>query len=156
VLALLAVCYLLAAPVARARTAPTHPSPSFVEGALCVHSGWHYTRHRPHRGARPDYWLWGHGFWRTSDVPDYLAGGSGEGGWTGVVGSLYGGGMSFMVGTYNRAAGLTHGTVAYVSSTYGIAARPPREQLLATWLIVQQDGGSWGEWPQTSRACGLR
>jgi len=124
------------------------PTVQFVEGALCVHSGWHYTSHRQH--GQPEYVLWGRGYWRTSKTWS-----NGEGSWTGTVGNLYGGGMSFMVGTYNRAAGLSRGAVAFVASTSGIAARSPAEQLLATWMIVQQDGGSWREWPQTSRACGL-
>jgi hypothetical protein len=63
--------------------------------------------------------------------------------------------MSFTVGTWNRAARLSR-SVPFVSSTYAIAAQPPRLQLLATWLIVRQDRGSWHEWPETARACGLR
>lgn len=119
-----------------------------------MHSGWHWTSHRPRRGARPDYVLWRHGFWRTSDVPDSIAGGSGEGGWSTVNG--YGGGMQFVVGTWNRAAALSGGRVPFASSQSSIAAQPPGVQILAAWFIVRQDGWSWREWPQTSRACGWR
>lgn len=119
-----------------------------VEAALCIHSGWHYT-HRWVRGERADYFLWGHAYWRTYDVPDYLAGGSGEGEWGGVVGSLYGGGLSFTVGTWNRAG------APYARSTYDIARASPKEQIRRLLVIVRQDGGSYREWPQTSRACGL-
>jgi hypothetical protein len=85
------------------------PPPWFVEQALCVHSGWHYTSHRV-RGRRPEYVLFGHGFWRTWDVPDSIAGGSGEGGWSTVNG--YGGGMQFTLGTWNNAARWSGGSGA--------------------------------------------
>lgn len=143
---------------ANAQATPPAPPPgppvSAVLNELCVHAGWHYTSIRQ-AGRSPDYVLWGHGYWHTYDVPDYVAGGSGEGGWTATSNPSYGGGLSFMVGTWNRAAGLSHGVVPYVSSTYGIAGQPPRVQLLAMWLIVQQDHGGYGEWPQTSVACGI-
>jgi len=141
------------APVARSGTSQVparYPAPAFVEGALCVHSGWHYTSHRPSRSSRPEYVLWGHGYWRT-----WKTYGNGEGAWSGVVGSLYGGGMSFTVGTWNEAAGYSGGSVPRAGSTYSIASQPPRVQLLATWLIVLRRP-SWSDWPQTSRACGLR
>lgn len=32
----------------------------------------------------------------------------------------------------------------------------PREQLYRAWLVWKRDGGSWREWPNTSRMCGLR
>jgi hypothetical protein len=118
----------------------------FVEQALCVHSGWHYTSHRI-RGAAPGYVLWGHGYWRTVDVPDYVAGGSGEGSWSGVVGGLYGGGLSFMVGTWNAAG------APFVGSTSDIAAMPPSVQIEHAYRVVHRDH-SWAEWPQTARACG--
>ena len=146
-------CMVLLAPTARSGTRLVPPT-SFVEGALCVHAGWHYTSHRPRPGLRPDYWLFGHGYWRTWKLP-YGTGSEGEGSWSGVVGSLYGGGMSFTVGTWNEAAGYSHGSVPRVSSTYSIARQPPSVQIVATWLIVRKRG-HWGDWPQTSRACGLR
>lgn len=117
-----------------------------------MHSGWHWTHNRI-RGRSPEYVLFGHGYWRTWDVPDSISGGSGEGTWNVVNG--YGGGMQFLLGTWNRAAGLSHGLVPYVSSQSGIAMQSPATQILAAWFIVQQDSGSWREWPNTSRACGL-
>jgi hypothetical protein len=72
------------------------------------------------------------------------------------VNASYGGGMQFTLGTWNRAADLSHGRVPHARSNAEIAKQPARVQLLAAYLIVQQDGGSWREWPQTSRACGWR
>ena len=142
---------LLAAGVAhKARAQGWYVPAWFVDEALCVHSGWHYTHARPAHGGAPEYVLWGHGYWRTWDVPDVEAGGSGEGPWNGVVGSLYGGGMSFTVGTWQRAGG-------YARSTYDIARASVAEQIYRAYrIVVGQDGRSWREWPQTSRACQLR
>lgn len=128
------------------------PPPSFVAQALCVHSGWHWTTSRPRRRARPEYHLFGHWWWRTWDVPDSWAGGSGEASWDEV--NSYGGGMQFTLGTWNRAAGLSRGAVPYASSNSAIARMPVATQIYASWLIVMQDG-SWREWPNTARACGL-
>lgn len=120
-----------------------------------MHSGWHWklatTRAERRHG---DYWLWGHIYVRTWDVPDSIRGGSGEAAWNTING--YGGGMQFLVGTWNRAAELSHGMVPRVWSQSAIAAQRARVQIYAAWLIVRQDGGSWREWPQTSRACGWR
>ena len=129
------------------------PPARFVDAALCVHSGWHYTSRRPIPPRDPDYLLFGHGFWRTWDVPDRIAGGSGEGGWGEVDGS-YGGGLQFTLGTYNRAAALSRRMVPFAASTSAIAAQSPAVQILAAYLIVSEDR-SWREWPQTSRACDL-
>lgn len=92
--------------------------------------------------------LWGRGYWRTWDVPDSMAGGSGEGPWAIVNG--YGGGMQFTLGTWNRAG------APYARSTSDIASASPEEQIRRAYVIVIGDGGSWREWPRTSRACGLR
>lgn len=127
----------------KASTPPTW----FVEDALCVHSGSHYTHTRQH--GPPEYVLWGHGYWRT-----WKTTGNGEGAWPTV--NSYGGGLQFTLGTWNRAAGLSHGAVPVASSNSSIAAQPAAVQILAAWLIVTQDDGSWREWPNTSRACGLR
>lgn len=128
-----------------------------MEQALCVHSGWHYTSHRPGRSGklrvRPEYVLWGHGYWRTWDVPDSIAGGSGEGGW-GTVNS-YGGGMQFTLGTWNNAARWSGGTVPYATSNSAVAKQPPRVQILAAYYAVRHRG-NWDDWPNTARACGLR
>lgn len=99
--------------------------------------------------------LWHHGYWKTWDVPDGLAGGSGEGSWTNAN-SSYGGGLQFMLGTWNRAADLSGGVVPRAASHSGIATQRVETQIYAAWMIVAQDGGSWREWPNTSRACGLR
>jgi hypothetical protein len=122
----------------------------FYPQALCVHSGWHYRRAWSRRDKRRAGYRFGP-FWfiRTWDVPDSITGGSGEGGWD-AVSSTYGGGMQFMLSTWHRAGGRGYSAAA-------IAAASPAEQIYRSYRIVHgQDGGSWGEWPNTSRACGLR
>lgn len=129
------------------RPAPGPPV-ALVEDGLCIHSGWHYSHHRV-RGEKPEYRLWGIWYWRTTDVPDGILGGNGEGGWTATSDRRYGGGMSFTIGTWNRAG------KPYAATTYDIAHSPPQEQLRRFIVIVEGDHGSFGEWPQTSRACGV-
>ena len=132
--------------VARSGTYGHVPS-TFVRDALCVHHGWHYTNRRPSKRARPEYVLFGHGYWRTWDVPDYLAGGSGEGPWN-ARNYGYGGGLQ-MDSTFQRNYG------AEFLARYGPAGNwPVPAQLLAAYRGWLRQG--WGAWPNTSRACGLR
>jgi hypothetical protein len=125
--------------------------------ALCVHSGWVYeaARSRPERrrllrrlGHGPDYFNGGTAFYRVRQV------GNGEGGWSTV--NSYGGGMQMTLGTYNRAVARSHGRLRPASSNADVAQMTAAEQIYAAVLIVQEDGGSWREWPMTSRACGFR
>lgn len=131
--------------------------------ALCVHSGWNYEAARGAKARRrlsrrlghgPDYFNGPTAFYRTFDVPDSIRGGSGEGGWTTVNG--YGGGMQMILSTYQRAARLSRGRLPYLTSDSAVADLPPGAQIYAAVLIVESDGGSWREWPETSVACGLR
>jgi hypothetical protein len=138
---------LLLAPTARTGTRAVPPT-SFVESALCVHSSWHYTSHRPTRSSRPEYVLWRHGYWRT-----WKTYGNGEGAWSTV--NSYGGGLQFTLGTWNNAARWSGGSVPHASSNWEIAKQPPRVQILAAFFAVMHRG-NWGDWPNTSRACGLR
>lgn len=124
------------------------PPPAVVADVLCIHSGWHYTSRRPFVGARPEYVLWHHGYWRTS-----WTGGWGEAGWRTV--NSYGGGLQFTLGTWNGAAALSHGRVPHVRATAVIAALPPSTQILAAWFAWRVRG-DWGDWPNTAKACGLR
>lgn len=131
----------------------SHPNrwpvpPWFVPQALCVHSGWHYTSRRPSKHARPEYRVAGRWWWRSTDIPDSSQGGTGEGAWNATSDARYGGGMSFTIGTWQEAGG--HG-----SSTSSIAAASAEEQIYRAYVIVRKRGG-WGDWPWTSRACGLR
>lgn len=64
--------------------------------------------------------------------------------WRAATGNGFFGGFQFMLGTWHRVGG--HGYPHLAS---------PNEQYFRTWLIWRQDGGSWREWPNTSRACGL-
>jgi hypothetical protein len=75
-----------------------------------------------------------------------------EGAWNaiGYVNGVatYGGGMQFMLATFNGVGG-------GASSLSDIAGRPPREQLYRAWLVYLRDGHSWREWGTAGR-CGLR
>ena len=163
-LAVLLVLILAQAAGARPKPPRWAVPVSFMEAALCVHSGWHYkaARNWPERralgrryGLGPGYWQGKVAFYRTVDVPDGIRGGSGEGPWDNVN-SLYGGGLQFMLGTYNRAAGLAKGKLPYAASRADVSRLPAAAQIYAAYMIWRQDGGSWREWPETSRACGLR
>lgn len=118
-----------------------HPPVWFVEGALCVHSGWHYTHHRvKHR--RPEYVLWRHGYWRT-----WKTYGNGEGRWD-AANPPYGGGLQ-MDGQFQANYG------SEFLRRYGRAGRwPVAVQILVAYRGWLRQG--WGAWPNTSRACGLR
>jgi hypothetical protein len=61
-----------------------------------------------------------------------------------IVNPPYTGGMQFMDGTWQRVGGRGRASDA-----------SPGEQIFRAFLIWKQDGGSWREWPRTSRACGL-
>lgn len=132
------------------------PSPQFVADALCVHAGRTFTPGWV-RGSPAVYALFGRVYrLRHPDYDDVVSGPApnGEANWSDA--GSFGGGMQFMVGTWNRAADLSGGILPHVRYTAEIGNRPVWEQVLAAWLIVRQDGGSWGEWPNTSRSCGLR
>lgn len=108
-----------------------HLSDRFIADALCVHDGWHHQSHRPYR--------------RTWNVPDSIRGGTGEASWH-DDGAPYYNGFQFAPSTWRRAGG----------NGYRIVSADPAEQIYRVYVIVvRQDGGSWREWPRTSRACGL-
>jgi hypothetical protein len=112
--------------------------PSFYPQALCVHDGWHYRIVGPRR--RATYVFGGVRLART-----WKTWSNGEGSWH-VWDPPYANGFQFLLGTWERAGG--------AASTWRSAS--PREQVYRAWRIVHgQDGGSWREWPNTSRACGL-
>jgi hypothetical protein len=67
-----------------------------------------------------------------------------------IVNPPYAGGFQFMLSTYNRVGGRDAGSLS------DLASHIPNEQYFHAWLVWKQDGGSWREWPNTSRACGLR
>lgn len=118
---------------------------AFYRQALCVHDGWHYKRVWSRWGKRHAAYRFGHFYFRRT-AKTYS---NGEGAWHGSVSSLYGGGLQFMLGTWHRAGGSG-------VSTVDIANASPAEQIYRAFRIVRDDGGSWREWPNTSRACGLR
>jgi hypothetical protein len=85
-----------------------------------------------------------------------------EGSWTSA--GYYGGGMQFLVSTWNKAADLyPNDEIRRVSSTAEIGRLAPRVQLHAAYLVWDYDGpghvlrdgrGSWTEWG-TRGVCGL-
>lgn len=132
--------YLLLIVVAAARAARVVPPTWWIEGALCVHSGWHYT-HIRQRGPA-EYVLWGHGYWRTWKTYS-----NGEGTWD-AHNYGYGGGMQ-MDSTFQSNYGSEY------LATYG----PAGHWSVSVQLIVAYRGWlrqGWGAWPNTSKACGLR
>jgi hypothetical protein len=138
-----AVTALTLTATTQAAPSTTAPPATVIAAALCIHDGYHYATHwQP--GTHLTYTLYGHGFWRTTKTWS-----NGEGSWTGTVGSLYGGGLSFTLGTWNRAG------APYASSVQAIAQASPTEQIRRLVLIVAGDGGSYREWPTTGRACNL-
>jgi hypothetical protein len=115
---------------------------SFYPQALCVHDGWHYRRvWKRWRIRHATYRFGPYAFVRT-----WKTWSNGEGGWDDA--GYYGGGLQFLVSTWNRAGG-------HARSTADIARATPREQIYRSWRIVQMDG-SWREWGNTRVACGLR
>jgi hypothetical protein len=138
---LAAVFVLLLTPTARSGTRQIPPR-SFIEGALCVHSGFHYTSHRPKPSSRPDYVLWRHGYWRT-----WKTSGNGEGSW-GAHNYGYGGGLQ-MDAQFQANYG------SEFLARYGPAGLwPVHVQILVAYRGWLRQG--WGAWPNTSTACGLR
>jgi hypothetical protein len=65
-----------------------------------------------------------------------------------LVNAPYFGGMQFLLSTWYRAGGSG-------GSLWAAARSSPREQLYRAWKVWLQDGGSWREWPTTSRICGV-
>jgi hypothetical protein len=112
----------------------------FITEALCVHDGWHYRLAR--RGDRTVYVFRGQRFART-----WKTWSNGEAGWHTV--NAYAGGMQFLLSTWNRAGR------PYAASLAQAAGKIPYEQIRRAFVITRQDHGSWHEWPNTSRACGL-
>jgi hypothetical protein len=84
----------------------------------------------------------------------------GEGAWDaigpkGAATKTFGGGLQFMLGTWNGAARASGGRVRVATSIYDIATRRPVEQIYAAYVIVVLEHDGWGQWPNTARACGL-
>jgi len=65
-----------------------------------------------------------------------------------ILNPPYAGGMQFTLGTFNEAGG-------HAASLYEVSRRSPAEQLYRAYVIVRKRG-HWGDWPNTSRVCGLR
>jgi hypothetical protein len=115
---------------------------SFYPQALCVHDGWHYRRVWKRWKRRHATYRFGpYAFDRT-----WKTWSNGEGAWDDA--GSYGGGMQFLVSTWNSVGG--HGR-----TTADIGQATPREQIFRAWLVVRRDGG-WSEWGGTKTACGLR
>jgi hypothetical protein len=116
---------------------------SFVAAALCVHSGWRYRPVQLGHVRRGDVYL-AHAWYRpVYDVPDSIAGGSGEDRWH--SGGAFYGGLEWTLGTWREAGG-----------SGSPASARPAEEVYRALVIVRRRGGTWRhDWPLTSRACGL-
>lgn len=57
-------------------------------------------------------------------------------------------GMQFAQSTWQRANGLLHSHVRATTNNATVIIRH-------AYVIVRQDGGSWREWPNSARECGL-
>ena len=67
-----------------------------------------------------------------------------------IVNAPYMGGFQFLLSTWNSVRGHHAGSLAQA------ATASPLEQLRSARAVWVRDGGSWREWPTTSRECGLR
>jgi len=154
--AAVAAAYLSTAPSSQAQSPKQFvPPPSLVAQALCIHAGVLFQTTRAWKGEPVSYVLWRRAYFRSHRYDDVTSGPgpNGEGGWnTLTAASLgYAGGMSFTLGTYNRAADLLG--LPHARDLAAVAAASPADQIAHAVAIRQQDG-DWSEWPSTSRSCG--
>ena len=71
----------------------------------------------------------------------------GEGAWTANTGNGYYGGLQFAQSTWDRNGGQRYASRADLAS--------PLEQMWVAENAWHESGGSFAQWPITSRACGL-
>ena len=71
----------------------------------------------------------------------------GEGAWTSNTGNGYYGGLQFAQGTWDRNGGQRYASRADLAS--------PLEQMWIAENAWAESGGSFAQWPNTARACGL-
>lgn len=129
------------------------------------HVPWSHTCNRARQTYRAHRWL--HELAVQRLEPTLVVGGvphafylqamcvhSHEGAWPDDTGNGFGGGLQFMVSTWNTAARLSGGVLPYVSTTAEIGRLSPMTQIYGAYMIVLNDG-SWREWPQTARMCRL-
>lgn len=71
----------------------------------------------------------------------------GEGAWTSNTGNGYYGGLQFAQSTWDRNGGQKYAGRADLAS--------PLEQMWTAENAWRESGGSFSQWPETARACGL-
>lgn len=71
----------------------------------------------------------------------------GEGAWNANTGNGYYGGLQFSQSTWTRNGGLRYASRADLAS--------PLEQMWTAEGAWRESGGSFSQWPNTARACGL-
>jgi hypothetical protein len=71
----------------------------------------------------------------------------GEGAWTSNTGNGYYGGLQFAQSTWDRNGGQRYASRADLAS--------PLEQMWVAENAWHESGGSFSQWPNTARACGL-
>jgi hypothetical protein len=89
-------------------------------------------REAPERPPHYNEWLCIHG---------------GEGAWTSNTGNGYYGGLQFSHDTWERNGGHRYASEANLAS--------PLEQMWIAESAWRESGGSFSQWPNTARACGL-
>ncbi len=84
---------------------------------------------------------------RPPHYSEWLCIHSGEGAWNANTGNGFYGGLQFMQGTWERNGGLKYASRADLAT--------PLEQMWTAEQAWRESGGSFSQWPNTARACGL-
>ena len=84
---------------------------------------------------------------RPPHYDEWLCIHAGEGTWTSNTGNGYYGGLQFAQSTWDRNGGQKYASRADLAS--------PLEQMWTAENAWRESGGSFAQWPNTARACGL-
>ena len=84
---------------------------------------------------------------RPPHYSEWLCIHGGEGAWTSNTGNGYYGGLQFAQSTWDRNGGQRFASRADLAT--------PLEQMWTAENAWQESGGSFSQWPNTARACGL-
>lgn len=84
---------------------------------------------------------------RPPHYSEWLCIHDGEGSWTANTGNGFYGGLQFMQGTWERNGGLKYASRADLAT--------PLEQMWVAESAWRESGGSFSQWPNTARYCGL-
>lgn len=84
---------------------------------------------------------------RPPHYDEWLCIHNGEGTWTSNTGNGYYGGLQFAQGTWDRNGGQQYASRADLAT--------PLQQMWTAENAWKESGGSFAQWPNTARACGL-